>query len=97
MCRYIGNSVSNDPFGTGSDLCYIQNSVIMNHVIKKLRCILNTVISKHCVFALVRSFYLTLAVSHCGGHVLQHNKCYNMIVNLMSQQHQKWQASMQTV
>ena len=34
----IGKSVSSDHLGSTTDPCYIQNRVIMNRVIKRLRC-----------------------------------------------------------
>ena len=39
MYRFVGKSVLNDNLGSSSDPCYIQNRVIMNCVIKRLRCI----------------------------------------------------------
>ena len=39
MSSYIGNSVLNDHMGSNPIPCYIQNSVILNHVIKRMRCI----------------------------------------------------------
>ena len=38
MFSYIGKSVPNDHLGSSTDPCYIQNRVIMNRVIKRLRC-----------------------------------------------------------
>ena len=38
MYSLIGKSVLNDHLGSNTDPCYIQNCVIMNHVIKRLRC-----------------------------------------------------------
>ena len=38
MYNYIGKSVLNDHLGSSTDPCYIQNRVIMNRVIKRLRC-----------------------------------------------------------
>ena len=40
MYRFIGKSVLNDNLGSSTDPCYIQNRVIMNRVIKRLRCII---------------------------------------------------------
>ena len=39
MYSYIGKSVLNDHLGSNTDPCYIQNHVITNRVIKRLRCI----------------------------------------------------------
>ena len=39
MYSYIGHSVLNDHLGSSTDPCYIQNRVITNRVIKRLRCI----------------------------------------------------------
>ena len=36
MYCYTGKSVSNDHLGSNTDSCYIQNSVIMTCVIKRL-------------------------------------------------------------
>ena len=41
MYSYAGKSVSSDHLGSSTDLCYIKNCVIMNHVIKRLRCSIN--------------------------------------------------------
>ena len=41
MYSYIGKSFSNDCLGSSTDPCCIQNRVIMNRIIKKLRCIRN--------------------------------------------------------
>ena len=41
MYSYIEKSDSNDNLGSSTDPCYIQNRVITNHVIKRLRCILS--------------------------------------------------------
>ena len=38
MYSYIAKSVFNDPNFSSTDPCYIQNCVIMNRVIKRLRC-----------------------------------------------------------
>ena len=38
MHSYIAKSVFNDHLVSSNDLCYIQNRVIMNRVIKRLRC-----------------------------------------------------------
>ena len=38
MYSNIGKSVLNDHLGSSTDPCYIQNRVIMNRVIKRLRC-----------------------------------------------------------
>ena len=38
MYSNIGNSGLNDYLGSSSDPCYIQNRVITNRVIKRLRC-----------------------------------------------------------
>ena len=35
MYSYKGKSVQNDPLGSSSDPCYIQNNAIMNHVLIK--------------------------------------------------------------
>ena len=35
----IGKSVSNEHLGSSNDMCYIQNGVIMQHILKRLRCI----------------------------------------------------------
>ena len=39
MYSYIGKKVKNDHLGFNTDLCYIQNRVITNQLIKRLRCI----------------------------------------------------------
>ena len=39
MYRYIVKLVLNDHFGSSTDLCYIQNPVIMNCDIKRLKLI----------------------------------------------------------
>ena len=39
MYSYIGKSVLNDHLGSNTEPCYIQNHVITNRVIKRLRCI----------------------------------------------------------
>ena len=41
---YIGKEVLNSHLGSKPDQCYIQNCVIMNHVMKRLRCSLFTVL-----------------------------------------------------
>ena len=38
MYSYIAKSVFNDQLGSSTDPCYIQNRVITNRVIKRLRC-----------------------------------------------------------
>ena len=38
MYCHIAKSVLNDHLGSSNDPCYIQNRVILNHVIKRLRC-----------------------------------------------------------
>ena len=38
MYSYLAKSVFNDHLGSSNDLCYIQKHVIMNPVIKRLRC-----------------------------------------------------------
>ena len=38
MYNNIGKSVLNDPLGSSTDPCYIPNRVIMNNIIKRLRC-----------------------------------------------------------
>ena len=43
MFSYIAKSVSNDHLGSTNDPCYIQNRVITNRVIKRLRCVVSTV------------------------------------------------------
>ena len=39
MYSYIAKSVLNDHLGSSNDPCYIQNRVITDRVIKRLRCI----------------------------------------------------------
>ena len=38
MYSYIAKTVFDDHLGSNIDLCYIQNRVIINRVIKRLRC-----------------------------------------------------------
>ena len=40
MYSYIAKSVFDDHLGSSNELCYIQNCVIMNRVIKRLMCII---------------------------------------------------------
>ena len=46
MHSKIGKSVLNDHLGSSTDPCYIQNRVITNRVIKRLRCIISWKIVK---------------------------------------------------
>ena len=43
MYSYIAKSVLNDHLGSSNDPCYIQNRVITNRVIKRLRCTLQPI------------------------------------------------------
>ena len=40
MYSYIGKSALNDHMGSSTDMFFIQNHVIMNHVIKRLKCMM---------------------------------------------------------
>ena len=52
MFSYIAKSVSNYHLGSTNDPCYIQNRVITNRVIKRLKCIFND-----CVFIMLKTLY----------------------------------------
>ena len=63
MYSYIAKSVFDEHLGSSNDPCYIQNCVIMNRVIKRLRC---TCIPYTCIYEILNIKHVAITDSGTG-------------------------------